>query len=337
MIERKSIKDLSWDVPESEYRADKAISYSKLSDFLRNGPQSLITNEKKDSPALRFGSLVDCILTAPEEFDDRFYVADIDSVGDKIRAAVSKVFEQNSDIASLEEVPNLLEYIELEDWQSNWKPETKLKKFIEGGSDFFTVLKYSVGKTIVTVDEFASARQCVSTLKSHPFTYKIFDLTEDQELFYQLKFKGVVDGIPVRIMTDICKVDHALKTVQVIDLKTSGKEECLFEASFLSWNYMIQASLYKQVLKDIISKDEYLEEFEVLPFDFLVINKLTLKPMIWSCGDDTEHSELEKQVFDKNKLDWRQLLHDANWHLSVQKFDYPKKVYDHNGTVKIIA
>ena len=69
---RKSLKELSWNVSEEEYRADSALSYSKLSQFFKNGPKALISNEKIDTPALRAGSLVDCLLTCPEEFDDRF-------------------------------------------------------------------------------------------------------------------------------------------------------------------------------------------------------------------------------------------------------------------------
>lgn len=331
---RKKLSDIAWNVTEEVYRADKAISYSKLSDFLRNGPQSLITNEKKDSPALRFGSLVDCILTAPEEFDDRFYVADIDSVGDKIRAAVSKVFEQNSDVASLEEVPNLLEYIELEDWQSNWKPETKLKKFIEGGSDFFTVLKYSVGKTIVTVDEFASARQCVSTLKSHPFTYKIFDLTENEEIFYQLKFKNVINGISARCMFDILKINHLDKTVEPIDLKTSGKSEEDFCKSFVDWNYWIQAAMYSELVRMAMDADDYFKDFELLSFKFCVINKMNLKPLIWDSID--EDGIIAEKLSDMFHTTWYDLLEDVHWHYDNNKFDYSRHSYENKGCNPIV-
>ena len=83
----KDLSKLSWNVEEWEYRLDKSFSYSKLAAFYRNGVKALISSDKEDTPSLRFGSLVDCILTAPEEFDDRFIVSDMD-IGDKLRKIV---------------------------------------------------------------------------------------------------------------------------------------------------------------------------------------------------------------------------------------------------------
>ena len=332
---RKSLKELSWDVSEEVYRADPALSYSKLSQFFKQGPKALISTEKVDTPALRFGSLVDCILTSPEEFDDRFYVADIDRFSDTIRKIVESIeIDDNKDLSELPSA-SLLLALDMGEYQTNWKPETRIKKLIELGSDYFTVLKYSTGKIVISPQEFSEAQQCVQTLKTSQYSYEVFEVNEDQELLYQLKFKSKLNDVDVRIMTDICRVDHANKTIQIIDLKTSGKEESLFEESFLSWNYMIQASLYKQVLKNIISEDEYFKDFKVLSFDFLVINKVSLRPIIWSCGNDNEHLALEAKVFDRNKLDWRNLLSEASWHIRNGRFDYPKRIYDNNGIVKI--
>lgn len=251
---RKSLKDLSWDISENEYRQSPFLSYSKLSQFFKNGPKALISNEKIDTLALRFGSAVDCIMTSPEEFDDRFYVADIDRFSDAIRKIVEDIYgfvenvkENDDSLDSLDDLI-LLNSLDKFEYQTNWKPETRIKKLIELGSDYFTVLKYSTGKIVISPQEFQEAQQCVSALKTSQYSYKIFEVNEDQELLYQLKFKSKLNDINVRIMTDICRVDHSNKTIQIIDLKTSGKEESLFEESFLSWNYMIQASLYKQVL-----------------------------------------------------------------------------------------
>ena len=72
----KSIKELSWNVTEEEYRKDPAISYSTLSRFEREGWRNLSSLfDKVDSPALLFGSAVDCMLTDGEQaFAERFIV-----------------------------------------------------------------------------------------------------------------------------------------------------------------------------------------------------------------------------------------------------------------------
>ena len=101
MAERKSLKDLALNISEEEYRADPALSYSRLAQFFRQGPRALISNEKIDTPSLRFGSLVDCVLTASEEFDDRFYVTDIDRFSDSIRKMTEDLFNPEVDELSL--------------------------------------------------------------------------------------------------------------------------------------------------------------------------------------------------------------------------------------------
>ena len=48
-------------------------------------------------------------------------------------------------------------------------------------------------------------------------------------------------------------VDHNNKTIQPIDLKTSGHPEWDFYHSFILWHYDIQARLYWRIIKDNIS------------------------------------------------------------------------------------
>jgi hypothetical protein len=329
---RKSLRDISWLVDEPTYRADSALSYSKLSQFFKNGAKALISNEKIDTPSLRFGSLVDCILTAPEEFDDRFYVADIDKFSDKIREMIEYIYQLNvgdDDDRGLSEINSiqLLQVLDEFNYQSGWKDKTRVDKLIELGSDYYTVLKYSTGKTVISPQEFSEAQQCVMTLKTHPFTYQIFECNEDEEIFYQLKFKTQVEGVPFRFMMDICKVNHKNKTILPIDLKTSGKSSEDFEKSFLDWCYWIQGGSYRFSLTYICEGDDYFDDFEILPFQFLVINKNDLNPLIWEMNS----VEINDFIMNKYGLNWYSLLRDANWHLQNGKFDYSRRSYENKG------
>ena len=127
---RKSLKDLALDITEEEYRADPALSYSKLSCFFRQGPKALISNEKIDTPALRAGSLVDCLLTAPEEFDDRFYVADIDRFSDSIRKMTEDLFNPEIEELALIDDATILMILDTYQYQTNWKSQTLLIKLL---------------------------------------------------------------------------------------------------------------------------------------------------------------------------------------------------------------
>ena len=337
MTNRKSLKDISWLVDETTYRNDNALSYSRLSQFFKQGAKALISNEKIDTLALRFGSAVDCILTATEEFDDRFYVADIDRFSDSVRK-VTEVFYQefNDAFESFEDIRDsgmqMLPILDELQYQTNWKDITRINKIVELGSDYYTVLKYSTGKIVISPQEFSEAQQCVQTLKTHPFSYQIFECNEDEEIFYQLKFKTKIDDIPFRFMMDICKVNHKKRTILPIDLKTSGKSSELFEKSFLDWAYWIQGGSYSAGLNKIISEDDYFKNFEILPFQFLVINKNDLCPLIW----EMNLNDTIKFTVENYGCNWRGLLNSANWHLQNGKFDYSRKSYENNGVNPII-
>lgn len=335
---KKSLKDISWNVPESEYRADTTLSYSKLSQFFKNGPKALISNEKVDTPSLRFGSLVDCVLTAPEEFDDRFYVADIDRFSDTIRKIVewtsSSTEVQRDSLSDFGEM--LLVPLDEFEYQTNWKPETRIKKLIEMGSDYYTVLKYSTGKIIISPQEFSDAQQCCQTLRTHPFTYQIFECNENEEIFYQLKFRDNVFGVDVRIMTDLIKVNHKEKKIYPYDLKTTGKNEEDFEKSYVDWNYSIQKGLYSRVLVQKIKNDDFFKDYDLMSFKFIVINKNNLCPLIWDVGSDEMDGCNDYNLQKKLGINWSKLLEDANWHLQNGKFDYSRKSYENNGCNPII-
>lgn len=332
MTNRKSLKDISWLIDETTYRNDNALSYSRLSQFHRSGPRALISNEKIDTPALRFGSLVDCILTAPEEFDDKFYVADIDKFSDTIRKIVESLNYNEEEFLGEISDEILLLALDEEGYQTNWKSETRIKKLIELGSDYYTVLKYSTGMTVISPKEFEEAQQCVNTLKTHPFTYQIFECDEDEEIFYQLKFKTCIAGVNMRCMFDIIKVNHKYKWIRPIDLKTTGKNEEEFETSFLSWNYWIQGQSYPTIMSIVTDADEYFKEFEILPFQFVVINKHNLTPLIW----EMDYEEVNKFINSKYGVGWYNLLEDANWHLHNGKFNYSRRSYENNGVNPII-
>ena len=332
-MNRKSLKDISWLVDETTYRNDSALSYSRLSQFFKNGPKALISNERIDTPSLRFGNLVDTILTAPEEFDDRFYVADIDKFSDTVRKMTEDLFNPEIEELALIDDATILMILDTYQYQTNWKSQTRIDKIIDLGSDYYTVLKYSTGKIVISPQEFSEAQQCVQTLKTHPFTYQIFECNEDEEIFYQLKFKTEILGINCRCMFDIIKVNHKNKTIEPLDLKTTGAGEEDFEQSFIKWNYWCQSGLYSDMLRKIMMSDKTLVGYDLLPFKFVVINRNNLAPLIWSVGN---YGVLQSEIKEKLGVTYLSLLRDANWHLQNGKFDYSRKSYENNGCNQII-
>ena len=338
----KSIKEIAWNVSEEEYRADSAISYSTLSTFARES-QKILPHlyEKKEAEALRFGSLVDCLMTEPETLEERFFIADFPSTTDKIESICKKVYYRDDPPRSLESAKEsiLLEAMQEVGYYPNWREETRLRDVISKGKEFYGLLFLAGDKTIMSTDDYHRAQACVEALMTNPFTKKIFYINpfENQvEKIYQLKFKtDTLDEHPLRCMMDFCIVDHANKTIRPVDLKTTGKDEEKFEDSFIQWLYMLQGTLYTQILQELISKDEYFKDFTILPYWFVVINRYNQTPMVWEFEDTFWEGDFLDSKTGEVLKGWRRLLQELLWHIREGKYDYSYETYQVNGIRKI--
>lgn len=309
--EKKSLKDISWQVPESVYRADDALSYSTLARFDREGFEKLDTLfDKLDTPSLLLGSLVDTLVTdGQEEYDNKYLVAEFPNAPDSIIQIVKTVFTNCSDnFNSLEEVDDryIMNAIDMYNYQPNWRPETRVKVVREKGSEYYNLLYVAGDKTVISTELNNKAHTMCNALKESDATKWYFqddNPFENIERLYQLKFKsifrtplgGIVD---YRCMADLIIVDHDQKVIIPCDLKTSGKKEYNFYKSFIDWSYSHQARLYSRIIKDNISKDNYFKDFKVLPYRFIVVNKDNLDPMVWEYEDTFERGTL---YYGKNK------------------------------------
>lgn len=338
----KSIKDLAWNVSEDEYRADSAISYSALSQFDREGVSCIPhLKDKKDSQALRFGSLTDTIMTEPETLESKFVIADFFRPSDVITKIVTNVWNNcDKTITRLEKIsPDLiLLYLNEENYQSNWKDATRINKIIEEGQEYFSLLGLSENKTLMSQYDYNAAVECVDTLKVHPFTSKYFyisPLHKHLEGHFQLKFRLQVGKYAIRCMFDRIIVDHKNKTIQPVDLKTTGKSEEEFEHSFHDWRYYLQSSMYSYILRKLCAKDEYFKDFTVLPFIFVCINRYSLKPLAW-VDDNSVYDRCERVNNEGKRLKpWYVLLEELVWHIDNSKLDYSYESYKSGGLRKL--
>jgi hypothetical protein len=182
--------------------------------------------------------------------------------------------------------------------------------------------------------DYNAAVECVEVLKSHPFTSKFFyisPLNRHIEGHFQLKFKLVIGKYAVRCMLDRIIVDHDAKTIQPIDLKTTGKSEEEFENSFEDWRYYLQSSMYSYILRELCKKDDYFSDFKVLPFVFVCINRYNLKPLAWVDEDSVFDSSVRVNKSGKIMKAWYELLKEMVWHIENKKLDYSYKSYEQKG------
>lgn len=346
---KKSIVDLSWQVDEPTYRANAAISYSTLSTYARGG-HKIIPNlfDKKESAALRFGGLVDTLLTEPEAIQSKYFFADFPNITDTIQKIVKTAYEMfGNQYRSLDTIPfnDLLSVINYHEYYTNWKPETRVNDIVKKGSEYYQLLFLAEDRPVITSEEKEKAELCVSTLRTHPYTKDMFDINpfeEDIEKHFQLKFilkeadSPILTGLGnIRCMFDLIIVDHKNKIIKPCDLKTTGKDESSFEESFLMWRYDIQATMYSYILKTVLSKDPYYKEFTIDPFSFIVINKVNLAPIIWVYKDNLTIKNKVDKVTNTTYKSWLELLTELKWYLDTQKYAYPKEAYENKGVLTI--
>lgn len=304
----KSLKDISLPITEAEYRADGCIHHSTLSSYEKGGFSSIPTLfDKKESPSLTFGSVVDCLITGtPEEFENNYLVADLNTDASDTLINVTKgLFNVYKDsYSTIEEIPSAAVISALDDvnYGKTWRQATRLEKLKNAGSEYYRLMFLAQGKTIISSEIYNKALACVRSLHESPATKFLFaadnPFESDIERLYQLKFKGTFDGIDYSIMPDEVIVFHKTKKILPIDLKTSSYKEYEFYKAFIDWDYQMQSRLYYHVLLQNTSKDEYFKDFEILNWHFVVVNKETLIPLVW---EHKETKEMGTLYYGKNK------------------------------------
>lgn len=287
----KSLREISWNVPEEVYRADPALSYSTLSRFKRSGFNELEhLFDRIETFSLIFGSAVDSIITGgEEEFNSRFMVAEYPAVPESIINIVKYLFDTyHVKYRILESIPDneVIEAAAQFNYQNNWKPETRAKVIKEKGSAYYRLLYLSKDKTILDTATNLDVRRAVDALRNSPTTRWYFasdNPFENVERLYQLKFKATLNGIEYRVMSDLLIIDYDKKVIIPVDLKTSGKPEWDFYKSFVEFQYQLQARLYWRIIRANLDKDPYFRDFELKDYQFIVVNRKTLTPLIWQC------------------------------------------------------
>ncbi|MBQ9392006.1 MAG: hypothetical protein IJU02_07465 [Lachnospiraceae bacterium] len=300
-IEKPNLYDVSWKVSEEEYRKDNALSYSTLARFAREGFTNLDKLfDKVESSSLTFGSAVDALITGgQEEFDTNFIVAEFPPVSESIIKMVVALFKKyNEEYRSIELIPtnDIIALSEELKYQLNWKPETRVKVIREQGNEYYSIMYAAQGKKILDNNTYDQVLAAVYALKSSESTSWYFEenspFNEDIRRYYQLKFRATFEGIDYRCMADLIVVNHADKTIQPIDLKTSSHAEWDFYKSFVQWGYQIQARLYWRIIKEVVEKSELFEDYIVLPYKFIVVNKNTLTPLVWEFEDTSTYGNI---------------------------------------------
>jgi hypothetical protein len=285
----KLLSTLSLNISEEEYRDIPALDYSLISRYTNTGFNGLETLfDKIESPSLIFGSLVDCLLTAPNEVGDKFFVSELSEPSEKVKKDVEYLYN-NTDKEWLKEidVDTILNALDMVEYQGNWKDYKRVETFIDKGQNWFRFLVVSSGKKVITKEVYDKALNVIDAFKSSKATKFYFEPNvefADVQRFYQLKFKTKLkNGIDYKGMMDLIVVDYYKKEITICDVKTTSGKEWDFVNSFIKYNYYEQCSLYFRILSNVIKNDELFKDFKIVGFKFIVANVDNPQPLVWDC------------------------------------------------------
>lgn len=278
----KSFKELSLNITEEEYRNNGRFHYSDIAGYMREGFSYLKKTEKDESESLKFGSVVDCMLTEePEVFLDRFCVITDFNLSDNQKAVIQDLIQTGYD--KLEDIPSDMVLEALQAYYKN--PKTQFSKLIEDGSSYYRYLKLNEGKTAIDVAMYNDAVETSTAIFRNETTAPFFTKTKiaDVDKFYQLKFDGEIEGIPVCAMVDVIYVEHSTKRIWLIDLKTTcANYEWEFPKSFVKYRYDVQAKLYSQVVRQCMDKDDFYKDYQIEGFTFVYVSRKNKQPLLWT-------------------------------------------------------
>jgi hypothetical protein len=297
-----------------------------------------------------FGTAVDIMLTGTyEEFESKFHkVPDSDSCSDTIKAIIKDVYDAldymaceisvEFDLTKHESI--VLDHCKYQNYQGNWKDQTRVDKVIEQGSAYFDLLVKSKNKMMITETEYALARNAVMALKSDKYTKKFTDKKLDPK---NLEFwdKPIIEftfgDIEIKGELDRVIIDHHEKLIIPIDFKTTGKTVNSFPHDFWAFRYDFQAGTYRHGLFqhpkviDLIAKG-----YTVDNFHYIVVEKnLTNNPMIFIVGHDVEMIGVYGGTLTNGKRleGLEQAVERYKFAVENNAWDYPMEYYLNDGLI----
>lgn len=266
-----------------DYYNNQAVGQSHLKKlFYLKNPMDIFKEEKISKESFfRIGSAVDALITCGNDyFYNKFRIIDENNKAtDKVKLVVEKVAELvqpsflETNILELQHYQEeiLSACVELE-YQSNWKPETKVNSILEKGSEYFELLQLSKLYTILSSEEYSIVQSCVDRLLNGKYTSHLFN----GQLLFQIPLYFQKDNVDLKCLLDMIYVDHENKTFRVVDLKTTSKSVIDFKDSFSKFGYNIQLWLYSYALS-LHYKELGLSDYEQLTPMLIVVSTTYLE------------------------------------------------------------
>lgn len=313
----------------NNYNNIEALNQSLLKK-ISSGPRSIVAPEKESTDSLTIGSLVDDMICDPESVHDKYVVCTIEMPSDTIVKIIERVLLSTNDL-NLENLDEqILESCEYYQYQSNWKPETKVAKIKKEGLDYFNFRKNTANKQVISAEIWLLADDLKNTLTTDRYTKQFFETNLESQ--YQFVATGEIEGQLCKGKLDKITFDHDNKVIHIYDIKTTSDSVNAFRNSYLKYRYDIQGEFYKKLVEQMYP------DYTVNNMIFIV-GSYAYRPLEVRCFQmtDLDHKNAY-EGFNLNNRHFKgikELIQDYIWYITNQEFEYPKDYIEQNGMLKI--
>jgi len=311
---------------------DIYLSYSRVSDFSKNGPRALIERQRLEGEGINVGSITDDWLFNRENFDNIYYVFNGEKPTATLGKLVNIILKNYTKLPSKEVVLNIIERNNF--WKRS-KEETLLANF--DTPEFWSYLAAQFQgstKTLVTTSELELGKELAEILITHEYSKDIF--SDRYERINQYKFNLTYKNIKFRGVIDMVLIDHEFKTIRLVDLKTGAGPSSEFLTSFLRYRYYFQEAIYMKAI-DIVKKELNIEEYQVLPFQFLYIGRSERVPITFDVTQKWHEAAINGFTSDGGYhykgLD--STLDDIIWHFKNKEFTFSRDISENHGKIDL--
>lgn len=324
----------------------------------------------KEKQSFIIGSAVDCILTGEEgEFDNQYYVSQIvnkpsDAEMNIVKSVYDELISNNIeiDLEFKDYTDMILTAIEEFNWQPRWKPETKLNKIIDLGTEYFNDLVLATGKQVLSESQNTLITDIVESLRNNPKTASFFDRSSFRnnihvDAYYQLPIFFNYKGIDCKALLDLVLVfknteTNQIESIQPIDLKTMYGPTINFLNSVKQWRYDIQAAWYTLALINWLDSMGW-DGVYIKPYQFIVESTSQLdNPLVFTMSEElmtigrqgrpefkTSHLSLgisnDTNVLIRREIRGFESLIDEYIYYSNNEWKEDKRITEGNGVLKL--
>ena len=316
---------------EQNYYEVDAVNQSLLTKLSYHPSLIKNTKEYKKTYSLDFGSLVDCLLTEKDKFDEIFYYnPNIKTPTGQMKDLVENYYDNYESGYTVDQIRkdnNLY---------SNLKEETFQKKFKEEGLPYFTCLEEANGRIIIKDEEmYNSAIKAADAIYNHPtLKEEIYD-NPDVEILSQVEIYFDYKEVKCKAKLDLVTVNHKTKTIRPWDVKTTSDYPNAFLRSYLKYRYDLQGGFYENSLYSYKEQLTTIKDYIIQPFRFIVVNPEYPVYIYEMSPRDLYASQYGGVINGIKYKGYDELIEDYIWHKSNDKFDYEREVYESNLVKKI--